>query len=121
MQVCSGGGTVCSSKVSVKGLKLLSFVSAIWGLFGLISYSIYPASDEIEFSEVIVQALFQGVLSSVVALYAFIKSIDLIGSLRASFFGALAPFVTLVYSFFVLSLMPAAYQVVGSIFFLLAC
>jgi drug/metabolite transporter (DMT)-like permease len=77
-------------------------------------------------SEVLLQALFQGVLVSVVAVYAFTRSVELLGTVIGSSLPALIPVVTLVLEAVILqevaspALISGAALVTGGLVFVLA-
>ncbi len=63
--------------------------------------------------ENLVQALAQGVLAGVLAIYLFARSVTLLGASRASTFPALVPGFGIVIGYFALGEVPSVYQLIG--------
>jgi drug/metabolite transporter (DMT)-like permease len=63
--------------------------------------------------ENLLQALAQGVLAGVLAIYLFARSVTLLGASRASTFPALVPCFGIVIGYFALGEVPSVYQLVG--------
>ena len=63
--------------------------------------------------EIAIQALFQGVLSAVVALVFYTRSVALLGAARGAVFGALVPSFSLLLLIPILGEIPTRLQVVG--------
>jgi drug/metabolite transporter (DMT)-like permease len=63
--------------------------------------------------ENLVQALAQGVLAGVAAIYLFARSVSLLGASRASTFPALVPGFGIVIGYLALGEVPSVYQLIG--------
>jgi drug/metabolite transporter (DMT)-like permease/DNA-binding beta-propeller fold protein YncE len=65
--------------------------------------------------EIALQAVFQGVLSAVVALVFYTRSVALLGAARGAVFGALVPSFSLLFAIPILGEIPTRLQIVGVI------
>ncbi|UOV05423.1 DMT family transporter [Pseudoxanthomonas sp. F37] len=66
-----------------------------------------------DISDLVIQALVQGVLSGVVSLYAFSRAIELLGAARAALFPALAPALAMLMGIPLLGEWPTMWQWIG--------
>jgi uncharacterized membrane protein len=66
--------------------------------------------------EIAIQAVFQGVLSAVVALVFYTRSVALLGAARGAVFGALVPSFSLLFAIPILGEIPTRLQIVGVVF-----
>jgi drug/metabolite transporter (DMT)-like permease len=67
-------------------------------------------------SEIVIQAVFQGVLSAVVALLLYTRAVAILGAARGAVFAALVPSVSLLLAIPVLHELPTPLQMVGVVF-----
>jgi drug/metabolite transporter (DMT)-like permease len=91
-------------------LALLLYAPAhglIWGYDGLLAAG---------WTENLVQALAQGVLAGVLAIYLFARAVTLLGASRASIFPALVPAFGIVLGYLALGEIPTVYQLAGLAF-----
>jgi drug/metabolite transporter (DMT)-like permease/DNA-binding beta-propeller fold protein YncE len=63
--------------------------------------------------EIVIQVVFQGVLSALVALVFYTRSVALLGAARGAVFGALVPSFSLLFAIPILGEIPTRLQVVG--------
>lgn len=87
-------------------ISMLLYVPAYW-LFGQPSIGAAPWRD------VIMQGVFQGVLSAVVALHLYTRAVAILGAARGALFGALVPAFTLIINVLVLAELPTRVEIGG--------
>lgn len=63
-----------------------------------------------------IQAIGQGILAAIVALYLFSKSVDLLGASKGSIFGAFVPTVAIIGGLIHLAEIPTLLEIIGLIF-----
>lgn len=88
---------------------VLSLVICVppWLLFGESNLMNVPMND------ILVQIFFQGILSAVLALVFFTKTVTLLGPVRGALFAALVPVVALLFAIPMLNEIPGKYEWAG--------
>jgi drug/metabolite transporter (DMT)-like permease len=63
--------------------------------------------------EILVQGIFQGILSAIVALLCFTRAVAILGAARGAVFGALVPGLALLFAIPILGQFPTRLQITG--------
>lgn len=87
-------------------VSMLVYVPVYW-LFGDPRIGVAPWRD------VVMQGVFQGVLSAVVALLLYTRAVAVLGAARGALFGALVPAFTLIINVLVLAELPTRVEIGG--------
>lgn len=97
-------------------------VTARISLLSLIGFlAFYPVSDGIDFTDVptsmlLLQAVWQGLLSAVIAIVFFNKGVAILGAARAGVVNALIPVIAMILAFLILSEVPTGMEQLGLLF-----
>ena len=91
-------------------------VVAVISMLGYVPFYAAAAGSHLAaapWKEIVIQAVFQGVLSAVVALVFYTRSVALLGAARGAVFGALVPSFALLFAIPILGEIPTRLQIVG--------
>ncbi len=103
-------------KWSLQPVEIASFVSVLGAVifvpYFLLTQSLSPI-QKLSFDMFWFQVIVQGVLTGVVALFAFTKSVQLLGAARASLFPALVPGIAIMIGIPLTGEIPDTYQWIG--------
>jgi drug/metabolite transporter (DMT)-like permease len=94
--------------VVVAVLSMIGFLPAYVVLAG-------PRLATAPWSEIVIQVVFQGVLSAIVALLLYTRAVALLGAARGAVFAALVPAFSLLVAIPVLHELPTRLQVIGAV------
>ncbi len=99
----------------VESLHATALVAVLSMIVYLPLYLIFAESRILEapVSEVLFQGVYQGVLTSIVALLFFTRAVSILGAGRGAMFGALIPGLTVILSFPVLGEIPTWQELAG--------
>ena len=93
-----------------------TIVVAMLSMLGYVPFYAVAAGSHLAaapWKEIAIQAIFQGVLSAVVALVFYTRSVALLGAARGAVFGALVPSLSLLFAIPILGEIPTRLQIVG--------
>ena len=109
--------TVASRYWKVEAFHATALVSVISLVAFLPFYLLFtqPQVLSAPIGEVILQAIFQGILTAILALLFYTRSVAILGAARGSVFAALVPGVALLVSFIFLGEVPTFLEIVGVI------
>ena len=109
------GYTLAARRWAVEPFRAVALVSVLSAAFYLPPYVALAGLRLLEapLSEVLVQALFQGVLVAVVALVLHTKAVELLGAARAALFPALVPAAAMLLAVPVLGEIPTTLALLG--------
>jgi len=82
-------------------------------LLAIVALALPIHMSRVPFAELLLQALYQGVLVGVVALYLYARSVATLGAARATLFLPLVPVATAAASALLLAEVPSATEIVG--------
>jgi len=107
--------TLSTRRWSVDPLHAIALVSVFSMILYMPPYFFYFETTFLSapFTEVVFQGIFQGILSVLIALLLYTKSIKLLGASRAALFAALVPGIALILSIPVLNESPSFPQIIG--------
>jgi drug/metabolite transporter (DMT)-like permease/DNA-binding beta-propeller fold protein YncE len=91
-------------------------VVAVLSMLGYVPFYAAIAGSHLAaapWKEIAIQAVFQGVLSALVALVFYTRSVALLGAARGAVFGALVPSFSLLFAIPILGEIPTRLQIVG--------
>jgi len=91
-------------------------IVAVLSMLGYVPFYAAAAGSHLAaapWREIVIQAVFQGVLSAVVALVFYTRSVALLGAARGAVFGALVPSFALLFAIPILGEIPTRLQIVG--------
>jgi len=91
-------------------------IVAVLSMLGYVPFYAAAAGSHLAaapWREIVIQAVFQGVLSAVVALVFYTRSVALLGAARGAVFGALVPSLALLFAIPILGEIPTRLQIVG--------
>lgn len=107
--------TVAIRYWSVEPLHAITIVSVV-SMIGYVPAYLFAGNSMILFapaSEIILQALFQGLLSAILALLFYTRAVAILGAARGAIFGALVPSLALILAFPILGEIPTLLQWLG--------
>ena len=112
---CWGSFTVAARKARLPALHMTAIVSVVSMVVFTPLYFIFgdPKILETNLNDVLFQAIFQGLIISILALYTYTKTIELMGATRAALFGALVPGFAVLIAYPVLNEIPQAIEILG--------
>ena len=107
--------TIASRAWSVAPFHATVVVAVLSMLAYLPGYAVLAGSHlaAAPWSEIAIQAIFQGVLSAIVALVFYTRSVALLGAARGAVFAALVPSFSLLFAIPILHELPTRLQVLG--------
>ena len=107
--------TIGSRVWSVEPLHATVVVAVLSMLIYLPGYAAFAESQlsTAPWSEIIIQAVFQGLLSAIVALLLYTRAVAILGAARGAVFAALVPSFSLLLAIPLLGEIPTALQLVG--------
>jgi drug/metabolite transporter (DMT)-like permease len=107
--------TVCLRRAALPTLDAVAVVCVVSGVLFAPVYLLLPAQGMAEASwwDIGMQAVYQGVLSAVAALFCFGRAVALLGAARAAVFAALVPVLVTLLGIPVLGEWPSPGDVVG--------
>lgn len=110
-----GAYTVASRYWSLHPLHAIAIVSTFSMLFFVPGYVIFgqPNIAHVPLLDVIIQAVFQGLLSAILALIFYTRAVEILGAARGAIFGALVPSFVVLLALPVLGEVPTALQLIG--------
>jgi drug/metabolite transporter (DMT)-like permease len=102
----------------VEPLHATAIVGVLSMLLYLPAYALLGGADlaAAPWREIVIQAVFQGVLSAVVALLLYTRAVTILGAARGAVFAALVPTFSLLLAIPVLHETPSELQLVGAMF-----
>jgi drug/metabolite transporter (DMT)-like permease len=111
------GYTIASRAWSVAPFHATVVVAVLSMLVYVPGYAVIagPHLATAPWSEIAIQAVFQGVLSAVVALVFYTRSVALLGAARGAVFAALVPSFSLLFAIPILHELPTRLQIVGAV------
>jgi len=107
--------TIGSRAWSVAPFHATVIVAVLSMLLYVPGYAVIEGSHlaAVPWTEIAIQAIFQGVLSAVVALVLYTRSVALLGAARGAVFAALVPSFSLLFAIPILHEVPTRLQVLG--------
>ena len=110
-----GAYTVASRYWAVDPLHAIAIVSTLSLLFFLPGYVVFGESNiaSAPVVEVVIQAVFQGLLSAILALILYTRAVEILGAARGAIFGALVPGLALLLAVPILAEVPTGLQLMG--------
>ena len=110
--------TVGSRVWRVEPLHATAVVGVLSMLLYVPAYAVLGGTDlaGVPWREIVIQAVFQGVLSAVVALLLYTRAVAILGAARGAVFAALVPTFTLLVAIPVLHETPTELQLAGVVF-----
>ena len=110
--------TIGSRVWRVEPLHATAVVGVLSMLLYVPAYAFLGGTDLVgaPWREIVIQAVFQGVLSAVVALLLYTRAVAILGAARGSVFAALVPAFSLLLAIPVLHETPSELQLVGVVF-----
>ena len=107
--------TVASRFWSVDPRHAIAIVSTLSLAIYLPPYMMMAGSEifRAPVTEVVIQAVFQGLLSAILALLLYTRAVAILGAARGAVFGALVPGFALLFAFLILREIPTHLQLIG--------
>ncbi|MGH1429331.1 MAG: DMT family transporter [Arenicella sp.] len=112
---CWGSFTVAARKANIEALHMTAIISVTSMMVFTPIYFVFgePQIWKATVNDIVLQGLFQGVIISILALYTYTKTIELMGPSRAALFGALVPGFAALIAYPVLGEIPRYVDLVG--------
>jgi len=109
--------TIATRYWKVDPLQAIAIVSVFSMLIYLPPYFFFAGSHllEVPVFDVIFQAIFQGILSVLVALLLYTKAVAILGAAKAAVFAALVPGISVIFAIPILNEIPGPIQLLGII------
>ena len=113
--LCWGSFTVAAKKAQIPALHMTAIISVVSMVIFTPLYFAFgePQIWQASLNDVLFQGLFQGVIVSILAMYTYTKTIELIGPSRAAIFGALVPGFAALIAYPVLGEVPQHIEFAG--------
>jgi drug/metabolite transporter (DMT)-like permease len=123
LMFAAGGLMWATYTVSSRRFKLDPFhATVLVAVFSLVAFiPLYGATFgsvllQAPLREILVQGIFQGILSAIVALLCFTRAVAILGAARGAVFGALVPGLALLFAIPILGQFPTRLQITGVAF-----
>ncbi len=112
---CWGNFTVAARKAQLPALHMTAIISVISMVVFTPLYFIFgePKIWQASLDDIVFQGVFQGLVISILALYTYTKTIELMGPSRASLFAALVPGFAVLIAYPVLGEEPRMIELLG--------
>ncbi len=109
--------TIAARRVSLDAVHMTAIITVASALWYVPLYLLLPRQGiwQADVQTLVVQVIYQGPLTGIVALLAYNRSIPLLGAARASAFTALLPLTTLLLAIPVLGEWPSARDLLGAV------
>lgn len=109
------GYTLASRRAAIQPLHAIAWVSVISASLYLPWYVLFASKNiwHAPSREILIQCLYQGVASAVLALWLYTHAVKILNASRAAVFGALVPATALMLAIPVLHEWPTVYQIAG--------
>ena len=110
--------TIASRALKVEPLHATAVVGVVSMVLYVPGYAWLAGADlaAAPWREIVIQAVFQGVLSAIVALLFYTRAVAILGAARGAVFAALVPTFSLLLAIPLLGETPTALQLVGVVF-----
>ena len=112
---CWGSYTVAARKAQLPALHMTAIISVVSMIIFTPLYFIFgePKIWQANMNDIVFQGVFQGLIISILALYTYTKTIELMGPSRASLFAALVPGFAVLIAYPVLGEKPKLIEIAG--------
>jgi drug/metabolite transporter (DMT)-like permease len=109
--------TIAARRVSLDAIHMTAIITVVSAIWFLQVYLLLPVQRiwQADARTLVVQVIYQGPLTGIVALLAYNRSIPLLGAARAAAFTALLPLTTLLLAIPVLGEWPSGRDVLGAV------